>query len=137
MSAEERTKKSSAIAVYILIAVILLLSYVLSIGPVIGMAERGYIGERAIPYLRTFYAPLQYIQDRSQTAARLFDWYCRFFVPVKRPSVTDSISLPVERDIEDRGGVGEGADADAVDAGGGDGADALKRDPAGGFELGG
>ena len=45
--------------------------------------------------------------------------------------------LPIEGQVENRGGVSEGADADAVDAGVGDGADSLQIDAAGGFELGG
>ena len=39
-----------------------------------------------------------------------------------------------EADIEGGGGVGDGADGDAVDAGQGDRADGFERDAAGGFE---
>ena len=85
MNAGEKTTKGSAIGVYALVAALLLMSYGLSIGPVIGLAERGYIGPGAIPYLRRFYAPLQFVQDHNGTAARMFDWYCGFFVPEQQP----------------------------------------------------
>ena len=51
------------------VSVCLVLLYVLSLGPVIGLAMHGYIGKGAIPYVSRFYAPLQYAQDKSRAAA--------------------------------------------------------------------
>jgi hypothetical protein len=78
-TADERTTKGSAIAVYAIVAGIVLLSYVLSIGPVMGLSMRGYIGPVTNPYVELFYAPLTYIWEHNQSAAQFFDWYVSIF----------------------------------------------------------
>jgi hypothetical protein len=59
--------------------------YLLSIGPAIGLLERGVISQSAVPYLKIFYAPLQSLQDNNKTAAYAFHWYCSLFVPREPP----------------------------------------------------
>src|SRR6185437_7531844 len=61
--------------------------------------------------------------------------WMRSYLPLP-PSLRDGggSSRRVEADVEDAGGVGEGAHADHVDAGLGDGAHGLEGDAAGGFE---
>ena len=71
----KRDKQSSATKVLASAALCTLMIYALSIGPVIGLASRGYLGDGTISSLQRFYAPLQYLQDHSTIAARCFHSY--------------------------------------------------------------
>lgn len=65
----------------------LLFGYVISLGPVVGLAARGHLGSDPYPYIRQFYAPLLYLQDHNQMVARAVEWYESRFVPQTPSSV--------------------------------------------------
>jgi hypothetical protein len=67
--------------------------YVLSIGPVVGLAARGFLGGEPYPGIRKFYAPLLYIQDHYRMAEEAIGWYESRFVPNVPPSGNDRLTF--------------------------------------------
>jgi hypothetical protein len=59
----------------------LVLAYVLSFGPVAGLAARGHLGHSPHRNIVRAYAPPFWILDNREDVATAFDLYVRLFVP--------------------------------------------------------
>src|SRR5205807_6284386 len=51
-----------------------LVFYVLSVGPVCKLADRGVVPYR---FMQVVYAPLSWVAKKSPVTARFFSWYCK------------------------------------------------------------
>ncbi len=62
----------------------LLIVYPLSIGPmwVLKVRTSGHEPGRLGTFINTFYAPLAFLTDRSETVHASMDWYYRLWVPM-------------------------------------------------------
>jgi hypothetical protein len=55
--------------------------YILSIGPIVGAAQRGFLPEPVLAFLEVFYAPLIVVLDRPSTLSAALEAYCAFWEP--------------------------------------------------------
>ena len=77
-SREEGEGQQRRIGLWIALVPIVLLLYVLSVGPVLRVYPRALIRSRAV---RGFYYPLVAVSQHSRPCARVLDWYVRLWKP--------------------------------------------------------
>ncbi len=58
----------------------MLIFYPLSLGPVVWMAENGYLGNSGIRvFVQIVYFPLQWFYESNESVEKLLDWYMSFW----------------------------------------------------------
>jgi hypothetical protein len=69
---DERKKRGGALALTAIALVVLVLLYLLSIGPAFLLWERGYISEN---FLSSFYAPVSWAAGNCRPFKDIMTWY--------------------------------------------------------------
>jgi hypothetical protein len=69
---------SPAAALVAIAAILLPLGYVLSTGPVVALAKKGYVSP---DFTHVIYWPLQFLYDHWEPAKAFFDSYLHLWVP--------------------------------------------------------
>lgn len=64
-----------------MIPVVLVIVYVLSLGPVNWLYENGHISGPALAFVQTLYLPLIWILLNTETLAELLNWYIELWWP--------------------------------------------------------
>jgi hypothetical protein len=79
MDEPRKSSKTPLALVVGLVLLVLLCLYVLSIGPVSLLVDRGYLGEEWVPVVKTLYAPLYWLIKHSKVCEVIFQWYMGLF----------------------------------------------------------
>jgi len=77
---EER--KSAGAGLWVAVALIVVpIFYELSVGPLVGMQDRGKIPARLLPAVNAYYVPTNFVYDRApKPVQRVMHWYVGLFV---------------------------------------------------------
>jgi hypothetical protein len=80
MTDEEKKKPGAAFWATVVVVCLLLAGYPLSIGPANWLLRHGMLPEQTHPALTTFYRPIDFTCDNSETIADTMRWYVSLWV---------------------------------------------------------
>jgi len=75
-SDESTSGRGSSVAVWTgIVALLLPVVYVLSLGPAVWLHDRGGLGSEMNEFIRLTYSPLAWLRENSEVCRHVLDWY--------------------------------------------------------------
>jgi len=81
-------------AASLVVLVMLMIAYVLSLGPLLGLNERGYISGHNLEWMETTHAPIFAVAERWRVAATALDSYLTLWRPTRPPQPPRRVTAP-------------------------------------------